>query len=500
MWRPEPPGWAWLLRHEVRLLWRGFGGLRSRILALLGLVVIAAAHFAGWAFMRNFDLDAVLRVAPLPMITLTTILVLMAVAAAFGLAVNTLFDRGDLDLLLSSPVPIANVYAVRGVAVALGSVAGIAAFVLPIANMGPVHGHWETLLAYPVLAAFGLASAALGFAGTLALVRLLGLRRARVAAQVTGALIGAALVLGMQLETLLPRERRDALQAWTRSDEGASWLGASSPLAWPLRAAFGDAGLAGLVVVGAVAFFVAVIALTWRAFAAAAVQSPATSRARTPSGPGRPFRAGLARVVVGKELALLARDPALIAKSLLNVLYLVPVFLVLVRNSQPPHVVAAAVVALAASLAGNLAWITVSAEESPDLLASAPVSAERLRWLKVLAAVLPVAAICAPFLAWYLARSFWGFLVVAAAVSCAIASSAVVQVWLARPAARRDLAVRHKQNPLVNLADLMSTMGWAMACLFALAGSAWAAAGVAAGLVSPLVAWLSARDRRAVMD
>src|SRR5689334_12689798 len=139
--------------------------------------------------MRNFDIDAILaRAAPVAILS-TVFMVLFVISSAFGFAVHALYTRGDLDLLLSSPVPVSHVYATRAAVVGLGAIGTIAVFLLPMANMAPFRGHWGPLAAYPVLGALGLAAAAIAFASTFGLVRIFGVRRARVMAQVAGALI-----------------------------------------------------------------------------------------------------------------------------------------------------------------------------------------------------------------------------------------------------------------------------------------------------------------------
>jgi ABC-2 type transport system permease protein len=466
------------------------------MLAVLGLVIVVGMHVAAYAFLRRFDPDAALARGAGAAIVASAFVLLLVLSSAFGLAAHALFTRGDLDLLLSSPVPVANVYAARGVVVGIGAVATVAVFLLPFANVAPLHGHWRALAAYPVLAAIGLACAALAFAATFALVRAFGLRRARVIAQVAGALAGGAMVLAMQAQAILPRSAREGFAAWMSSDAVAWWLSRDSPLLWPLRGLWGEALPALGTVAAAVALFALVIRATTPSFAAAATQPPVPAAGSRPrSAAARRFRSGVARIVIAKELTLIARDPLLIAQTLLQVVYMVPLFLILLRNSQPPALMAAALVMLAMSLAGSLAWMTVSGEESPDLLGSAPVSLERVRWLKAAAAVLPVAVLALPFLAWFAIELPRAALVLAPCLAAGLFSSAVVQVWTAKPNPRRDLRVRHKQGFLVNLAELLSATGWALVCYLAITRVGEWYWGAALALVSPAVAWISARGR-----
>jgi ABC-2 type transport system permease protein len=226
---------------------------------------------------------------------------------------------------------------------------------------------------------------------------------------------------------------------------------------------------------------------------AAAIAVPLRSRgaSRAP----RPFREGLARIVVRKELLLMARDPMLIGKSLVQVLYLVPLFVVMVRQGRAAESLAAALVLLSATIAATLAWISVSGEESPDLLRGAPVPLARLRRLKVAGAVLPVIVLVLPFLAWSAVHSPRLALVMAAFVLAAVCGSALVQVWGTPLGAGRDLKLRRSQNVLLRILDNVASFGWAGACYGTLHGSAWAAAGVAVGLLGPAAAAISVRFR-----
>lgn len=493
--RPRPGSWSWLLVHELRLLWRSFG-VRSRIIAAIGVVFLILAHVGGYAMVRAHALQTLVERAPGSAIVVTVFVALLVVSSAFGLAVRVLLERGDLDLLMTSPVPMTTVYGVRGLTVAMASVGSMGVFVLPLANMGPFAGQWRTLAGWPALGAMGLLAAAVAFAVTLALVAWLGLRRARVVSQLVGAFIGIGFLLAMQAEALLPRAGRQVLHGWLRGALQEGWLGAQSPLLWPMRAFAGELlPLMGLVAVG-VAAFLGVIFTTHGAFLCALQEAPAAgaSRARRArGGEGRAFRAGLVRVVIAKELTLVRRDPALIARALLQVLYLVPLFVLMVRRMQPDAMLAAALVVLAASLAGTLAWITVSGEEAPELLGAAPVDLDRIRWLKVGAALLPVTLACAPFIGWFSYRSLATAATAVVFIALALASSAVVQVWATPLGGGRDARQRYRQNPFVNVADTLGSFAWALACYLALEGSWWAVAAIAAGCVAPAAAWFSGR-------
>src|SRR5262249_30648401 len=98
------PGWRWLLAHELRLSWRAQGGKGVWFLLAVLTIFLAFGHVAAWFAMR----DPSRLVAGGAIVTggvATWFVVLLIVATAFGLSIVALFERNDLDLLLSSPIP-----------------------------------------------------------------------------------------------------------------------------------------------------------------------------------------------------------------------------------------------------------------------------------------------------------------------------------------------------------------------------------------------------------
>ena len=87
----------------------------------------------------------------------------------------------------------------------------------------------------------GLASAALGMALTMSLVRLFGARRAKTIAQVAAAMIGAGFFLLAQAQNVLPTSQRDALFSWAGSEmKAGGCFSPDSALWWPVGAMLGE--------------------------------------------------------------------------------------------------------------------------------------------------------------------------------------------------------------------------------------------------------------------
>jgi ABC-2 type transport system permease protein len=265
-----------------------------------------------------------------------------------------------------------------------------------------------------------------------------------------------------------------------------------------VRAFFGDPLPAIAVIALGVGTFALVVRLTEGAFANAAKEdTTAVASRRRGAAPRYRFRGGLARIVIAKELLLIARDPTLIAKSLVQILYFVPMMAILLRQAELSNTIGASLVLLASSLAGTFAWITISGEEAPDLLDASPVSAEHVRWLKMAAALVPSCVVVVPFFAWYATRSLRELAIVVVFTVMGLASASMIQVWTGKPGQARDLRTKQqKQNVGINFIEMFCSLGWAAACFLALAGYyKWVAIGVLLGAAGPAAAWLMARWR-----
>ena len=494
----RPASLGFLVAFEARLAWRRVAGDRRRI-AIAALVLfwlgLHAAAFQGLAGLRT---EAFARV-PMAVFGATTLFFAFAMlATAFGLAAHGLFERRDLDLVFAAPVPSRTVWAARTIAAAAAVAAFPAYFGLPFAHAAAWHGEPRMLAAYPAVAALAILSSALALLATLALVRLAGARRARVLAQVLGAIVGAAVFLAFQAHAFLPESLRAAFGAWMASPAGMSWVGDASPL-WVLARALGGEllPLAGLVATAAAAFALAARGAA-RAQAMGALEAFGANPPRGAGGSGRPVRFGrsIARAVVAKEWRLVARDPRAILHTLLPLLYLSPLLIAGLRRGEGAALMAPSVVVLAGFLAGGLAWLAASGEEAPDLLAGAPVRPSRLVGLKAASACLPAAAVALPFIVLEALREGGMPFVFAACLAGSIGSSALVQIAGAEPGARRDLARASQPGRWTSIIEHLGAAGWGFACWGALSDSAWGWAGLGIGLFSPLVARL-ARPRTA---
>ncbi len=338
--------------------------------------------------------------------------------------------------------------------------------------------------ALPALAALAFAATGLGLLVVTALFRTIGPKRTRIFAQILSALTGAALFLSVQYFNITSHQtssatREEAVHWFARLhiDPDALWL-------TPARAMTGDVAALLLWIAACGAVFVAGVFLFSRRFvsdAAAASTMGVRRRAGVDTRIAQ-VRAGITRSIVRKELRLLWRDPVLLSQIGLQLVYYVPLLLVLLQfnhdgATQPiVRALAPAFTLLASALAGSLIWITVSAEDAPDLVASAPIAPDRLERGKVLAALLPVGVLMVVPLGILLVEAPGVAAWAIAGCIAAAASSALIGLWRRSQGSRRDFFRRRRAGTLVSrLGQTVVTLTLTATVGFGVYGYPWLA-------------------------
>ncbi|MDE3114247.1 MAG: hypothetical protein KGL26_01480 [Pseudomonadota bacterium] len=479
----------WLLRHELRLAFRGSRKATKVVILVLAAVLALLAGAAGVPLALAMRKTAF---APVPSLVLgvdlgAMLLFTLMLSQALVVTTQSFYERGDLDLLLSSPLPPARLLMVRclGIAVSVAGTYLILAtpVLLPVALLD----HWQVLGGYGVIAALGLSATGGGLLLATLLFKLAGPRRTKTVGQLLAAFIGASVFLLSQI----PNVFRDRLQPeigpavhWLKVQAADGILGVHSLAAWPVRAMLGEALPFVAILGGAALFYTAAVFVVGARFAAnaAAATGADAPRTRTTARAGRVrnFQGGLYRVLIRKEWRLLRRDPALLAQVLLRVLYLLPLTAVLLENAQHgKHLAIAggvgAVTVIASMIAGNLVWITISAEDAPDLLAAAPVPPKIVRRAKLTAALVPVAVLCSPVL---LLPAFypWAGLVAVLGIVAGSLSEALIQLWYEKPEPRKNFRRRIASSWTSSIGGFVMDMGWGATAAVAASGSLWAVA------------------------
>jgi ABC-2 type transport system permease protein len=495
----------WFAGHEFRLAWRDWLSMmtagkrgRGRVVAVVLVVFVALMHLFAWSMVaRVADIGAHPDKAALVGITGSLLLSFsLMLSQAMESVTRAFYARSDLELILSSPVATARVFAVRIVALAVSTALIGLVLAAPVINVLAAVGGAHWLAAYGVVAAMGLVAAALAVALTVALFRLIGPKRTRLVAQIVAAVIGAAFVIGLQVAAILSYgtiSRFSVLQSAgvvSCAPATASWFW------WLARAALGDASALGAVVgAGLVSVALAVAAFSGsfgdHVVAASSVAfGPRRQREVTVFRGGSPLGA-----LRWKEWTLLRRDPWLVSQTLMQLLYLLPPALLLWKSFS--HGVGALVllvpvlVMAAGQLAGGLAWLAISGEDAPDLVATAPVPPGAIIRAKVEAVMMVIIVVFTIFLlplAW--AVPYFA-LVAGLGIVIAAASATTIQLWFRTQAKRSHFRRRQTSSRMATFAEAFSSITWA-------ATAALAAAGTWLAIVTGLIALLLLAGTRAI--
>jgi ABC-2 type transport system permease protein len=140
----------------------------------------------------------------------------------------------------------------------------------------------------------------------------------------------------------------------------------------------------------------------------------------------------------------------------------------------------------AGQLAGGLAWLAISGEDAPDLVATAPVPASRIVRAKIEAVMGAIALIFLPFIAAVAFLSPFHALVSAAGVIVAAASATQIQLWFRTQAKRSHFRRRQISSRMATFAEAISSITWAATAALAAAGT-WLALVTGAIAVGTLI-------------
>jgi ABC-2 type transport system permease protein len=466
-----------MLRHELRLGWRAASTkVPGKLLAGCIIFLLVLMHLVALPFpfvlphlpdVPRLDLLAGMSVALIFFLLTMTSLALIA-------AVRLLYARGDMELLLASPVPARSIVIVRSLFIALSLLSFSGLFILPFANVFAVLGYPRFLVAYVVVVSLALLATSAGLAMAQGLFRLLGPRRTRLFAQIMAAMMTLAFIFLTQMPNMLTDDAKgSAVSGLTRLLNFAP--GEDSWLWLPARAALGEAlpFIAGAILCAGLFALV-----TWRMadrLIASAISAGGVSTVPAKAGAtaGLSARGGALAVLRRKEWLLIRRDPWLITQIAQQIVVLLPVVFLVWKADLGMAMAWLIVVFLAGNLAGALSWLTTSTEEAPDLLAAAPLRRADILRAKLEAALLPTAIVMAVPLAVATWLNLWvGFVLIVCSVACAV-SCAALHMRYPTSGKRSDFQWRGQASKALALIESAIALGWVFVGLAMLGLGLW---------------------------
>jgi ABC-2 type transport system permease protein len=374
-----------ILRNDLRLLWRDLRTGKMRLMgsALLIGAVLLILHVISVLVFSQID-----RTPPLAIEAgVWAFFAFLMLGASMNQAISLFFERADFDLLLSAPVSTRAVLLARLTGLAVSACLGAALLLMPLLD-GIILGYSANYVAgYVVWGLLAVIAACAGVWFTLGLVRLLGARRARVWVQVIGAVLGASVYLGFQLQQHAEPGRKAAFLAAARTVIDATGF---TDLARGGRGEFFPLLLL-FVLSSAAAWLTA--RLLARTFLTGMQESGARpSIRRRTDGVRYRLKSGLARATFLKDLRLIVRDPLLLSQVLPSLMYILPVFFG-IRKLGGVALLAPVAIVLAVQFSTILSEVAAAGEECLDLIRASPSPEIRLRLAKMAAGMaLPLGA------------------------------------------------------------------------------------------------------------
>jgi ABC-2 type transport system permease protein len=461
MRRLQAGSFAWLVVHELRLATRNRRrSARGIWIGLILLALFVAIGIMAALALRGVPIDGGPAVYTGGLAASILLMSFMTTQALLR-SQHTLYESGDLDLLLSAPLEPRTILGAKLCGIAGSVVLSFALLLLPIAIPIAVLGHPGLFGIPALLAALALISACLGLAIMIGVVALAGPRAARTLGQIIGALLAGAVFLISQLMSNGGGGRRSAamsLFSWLSAHQvGAGGIGAL-----PGRAALGDPVAAALLLGAGILLFAVTNYLFGRSFLSSYQKARMRlSRQRAATGTvASHFRAGLFAAMFAKEWRLLARDPALAFQIVLRLIYLAPLALAAFGHGRGPPLLPALAfgsVLIAGQLVGSFAWLAVSAEDAPDLLTVAPVArrdVERAKLASAMAMAAPFGLILPVAIA---VTSPLGALVTIIMTAAGGAAAGLIEIKWQKPAPRNTFRRRRSGSIVAGILTLVAT-------------------------------------------
>jgi ABC-2 type transport system permease protein len=490
---------TWFARHEIRLAWRELLGMltagrrwRARSASIVMVLFFAFLHLPAYAVVGRFaEVEMPIEQSTLIIMSVSLFLAwALMLSQAIESVTRVFYARADLDLIMSSPVPLTNVFSVRIAAIALTVTIMAMLLATPFIDVLVLGGGVRWFVAYAVVIVIGLSAAAVAIAVTVGLFQLCGPVRTRAVAQIISAVTGAGFVIALQVAAILSYGTlsrfavltSDATAAFAPADDSVVW--------WPARAMLGDIGallplLAGSLLLLGVTM--AIFAPRFSNYVARVLPKTNIHRATKPA----PFRSGSRQAALRrKEFRLLWRDPWLMSQTLMQLLYLLPPALMLWNSfgeGVGAFIVLAPVIVMAAGqLAGGLAWLTISGEDAADLVATAPLPEASVTQAKIEVVLILIGIVLAPLIVSLALVSLRLAAVTAVTAIIAAASATSIQLWFRVQARRSHFRRRQTSSRIATFAEAFASIGWAATAALALVVPV--AAAVAALMTASVIA------------
>jgi ABC-2 type transport system permease protein len=139
-------------------------------------------------------------------------------------------------------------------------------------------------------------------------------------------------------------------------------------------------------------------------------------------------------------------------------------------NSSDVVLLVPVLVMAAGQLAGGLAWLAISGEDAPDLVATAPVPPSFVIRAKTEAMILSVLMVFGPFAAVMTFASPRDAAMAIVGIVISATSATLIQLWFRTQARRKHFRRRQTSSRVATFAEAFSSIAWAATAGLAAAG------------------------------
>jgi ABC-2 type transport system permease protein len=129
----------------------------------------------------------------------------------------------------------------------------------------------------------------------------------------------------------------------------------------------------------------------------------------------------------------------------------------------------------AGQLAGGLAWLAISGEDAPELVATAPLAAAKILRAKIEAVMGSILMVFAPFIVALALIAPFCALVAGIGIAIAAASATQIQLCFRAQAKRSHFRRRQTSSRVATFAEALVSIAWAATAALAAAGTTLAA-------------------------
>jgi ABC-2 type transport system permease protein len=394
---------SWLLQHELQLWWRGFSGKWIVIGAVAFMGIVVAVMSILWLSLSSIDgrirqgifsgslPDGLLWMAG----GVFVLLFGLSLISATNQSLAMMFEQGDLDLLVSSPVSMRTVLASRLLVLAIENFLGICTLIVLPSLIAIALGFIRILGSYPALLAMCLVTSGLGMLINIGLVRLLGARTARMVSQFIGYIFSVGFFLLSQSATLFRVQFQAALAWWHQATMPDGCFYSQSWIWLPAKAMFADLPSLTLLIAGSALTLWLTVEVSHQAFMQGTQQSLTTPNKRLTSTERIHFGTNFNWIFLLKEWKSIVRSPYILSQLLYAIIAFIPLAILTFQKSNTQSIdgiltiLAMGLPVAGATFTSTLGAVCFSAEEAPELLKSSPVASYHLRRLKLLAVLIP---------------------------------------------------------------------------------------------------------------